>query len=330
MAQLVGRRGGQSSSASHKRIRSRLTFRQKFRRDRVMLLLVLPGLLYFIIFHYVAMVGNVTAFLDYQPYLGFLDSPFVGLENFRAMIQDPEFWNAVNNTIVIFLLQLLLFFPAPILLALLLNSILSTRTRRLIQSIVYLPHFISWVIIVILFEEVLGSTGLVGRTWLFAQDHGLLAGTRPPNITGNPDTFPLLITAQTIWREAGWGTIIYLAALVGIDQTLYEAAAVDGARRWQRLLHVTLPGIVDITIVLLILRLGMLLSVGFEPVLLQRNAVGAGAAEVLDTYVYFNGVAAGQWGVSAAAGLMKGVIGTLLVLGSNRVAHMLGSGGLYK
>jgi putative aldouronate transport system permease protein len=295
-----------------------------------MLALVLPGLVYFIVFHYIALLGNVIAFLDYQPFLGFFDSPWVGLANFQSMVVDARFWQAVRNTIVIFSLQLLLFFPAPIALALLLNSLVSVRTRRVIQSIVYLPHFISWVIIVILFEQVLGGAGVVARLWLEARALGLCPECPPVNITATPGTFPLLITAQTIWREAGWGTIIYLAALLGIDPALYEAAAVDGASRWRRLWHVTIPGIMGITIVLLILRLGTLLSVGFEPVLLQRNAVGANASEVLDTYVYFNGIAAGEWGVSAAAGLVKGIIGTALVIGANRIAHAFGQSGLYR
>jgi putative aldouronate transport system permease protein len=293
------------------------------RRDRVMLLLVLPGLLYFLLFHYMALFGYIIAFEEYQPFLGFFRSPFIGLENFQRLVGDSAFWQAVRNTLTISLLQLLLFFPAPIALALLLNSVISTRVRRFIQTIVYLPHFISWVIIVALFQQLFGGAGLVAH---LAGDLGLPS----VNLMTSPDFFKWMVTLQLIWKDAGWGAIIYLAALLSIDASLYEAAAVDGAGRWQRLWHVTLPGIVGITILLLILRLGAILSVGFEQILLQRDAVGPGAGEVLDTYVYYNGIIGGQWGISAAAGLIKGVLGAAIVLSANRIAHVFGQEGVYR
>lgn len=286
-----------------------------------MTLLVLPGFLFFVTFFYIPVLGNVIAFEHYMPFLGFFDSPWVGLQNFRDMAADTAFWQAVRNTLIIFLLQLVLFFPAPIGLALLLHSLLSTRLRRVIQSIVYLPHFISWVIIVSLFQQLFGGAGLLAH---IQRELGMT----PLNIMASPPLFKYLITSETIWKETGWGTIIFLVALLNIDSQLYEAAAVDGAGRWRRLWHVTLPGIVGITVLLLILRLGTVLSVGFEPILLQRDAVGPDAGEVLDTYVFFNGIAGGQWGITAAAGLVKAVIGTALVLGSNKMAHAFGQEGV--
>lgn len=293
------------------------------RRDRVMLLLALPGLLYFVVFHYLALFGYIIAFEDYQPFLGFFRSPFVGLANFQQLLGDSAFWQAVRNTVTISLLQLLLFFPAPIALALLLNSVISTKLRRFIQTIVYLPHFISWVIIVSLFQQLFGGTGLVAH---LAVD----AGLPPVNMMTNPDLFKWMVTLQLVWKDAGWGAIIYLAALLSIDASLYEAAAVDGAGRWQRLWHVTLPGIVGITLLLLILRLGTILSVGFEQILLQRDAVGPSAGEVLDTYVYYQGIVGGQWGITACAGLIKGIIGASIVLGANKIAHVFGQEGVYR
>ena len=303
--------------------RRRLTLWQRIKRDRVLLLLILPGFLYFAVFHYVALAGYVVAFEDYQPYLGFVNSVWVGLENFAAMFGDAAFWDAVGNTLKITALQLALFFPAPIALALLLNSILSDRVRRFVQSVVYLPHFIGWVVIVSLFGQILGATGVVPHV---LTDLGL---PRFDAMT-SPGFFPWLITLEVIWKDTGWGTIIFLAALLSIDQELYEAAAVDGAGRWQRLWRITLPGIRPVIILLLILNLGNILSVGFEQVLLQRDNVGPAAGEVLDTYVYYHGIVDGQWGPSAAAGLVKGVVGLALVLGANKLAHLFGEEGVYR
>jgi putative aldouronate transport system permease protein len=302
--------------------RARDSVWQRIWRDRIMLLLVAPGVLYFVLFHYLPLLGYIIAFEDYLPFLGFTDSPFVGFANFQAMFSDSAFWQAFFNTIIISLLQIIFYFPAPICLALLLHGVISTKVRRIIQSVVYLPHFISWVIVVSLWQQVLGGSGVFVHT---LRDLGLPA----INIMTEPSLFKGLVTAQVIWKETGWGTIIYLAALLNIEASLYEAAVVDGAGRWQRLLNITLPGILGVTMLLLILRLGAVLSVGFEQILLQRNAVGPAAGEVLDTYVYFKGIVGGQWGITAAAGIIKGVLGTLLVISANKLAHRAGQEGVY-
>ncbi|MBB5080977.1 ABC transporter permease [Nonomuraea endophytica] len=301
----------------------KLPLRRRIRRDRVMLLLTLPGLVYFLVFHYAPLIGYVVAFKDYQPYVGFIDSPWIGLANFELVFGDSRFWTSVVNTLKITLTQLVLFFPAPIALALLLNSVVSDKVRRFVQSVVYLPHFIGWVIIVSIFQQILGGAGALPN---------LLESVGLPrvDVMTNPDTFPLLVTLQVLWKDAGWGTIIFLAALLSINQELYEAAAMDGAGRWRRLWHVTLPGITPIIVLLLILNLGSILSVGFEQILLQRDAVGAESAEVLDTYVYYNGIQDGQWGPAAAVGLIKAIVGAALVLGANKVAHLLGHEGVYR
>ncbi|WP_104086453.1 sugar ABC transporter permease [Arthrobacter sp. GMC3] len=299
-----------------------VSFMARLRRDKVMLALVLPGVAYFVLFHYVPLAGNIIAFLDYKPYLGFVDSVWVGFDNFSAMFSDAAFWGALRNTLVITGLQLVLFFPVPIALSLLLNSIMSKRIRKFVQSVVYLPHFIGWVIIVAVFSEILGATGIVPH---------LLDSAGLPRFDAmtTPEFFPFLVTIQSIWKDAGWGTIIFLAALMNVDQELYEAAAVDGAGPWQRMKNITIPGIMPIIILLLILNLGSILSVGFEQIVLQRDNVGPGAGEVLDTYVYFHGIQDGQWGTAAAVGLVKGIIGLFLVLGSNKLAHMFGQEGIY-
>jgi putative aldouronate transport system permease protein len=296
----------------------------RLRRDKVFILLALPGIATLLVFHYVPLLGNVIAFKDYQPYLGIADSPWVGFDNFSVLFGgDPEFLRALGNTLVITLLQVVVVFPVPIALALLLDSLVSERVKRVVQSVLYLPHFLSWVIVVAVFQQMLGDAGML-NTALRGADMGTV------DIIGNPDVFRALITSQVLWKDAGWATILFLAALSRIDTTLYEASAIDGASRTRQLWHVTLPGLRGIIVLLLILRLGDALTVGFEQIILQQQAVGADVSEVLDTYVYNNGILAGSWGVSAAVGLVKGIVGVALVLGANSLAHRFGEQGIYQ
>lgn len=295
---------------------------QQLWRARWVYALMLPGLLYFLVFRYAPLLGNVIAFQDYSPFLGFAQSPFVGLANFRRLFSDPDFAIALQNTLVISVLQLLFYFPAPIALALLIDSLAHQPIKRLLQSVLYLPHFISWVIIIALWQQILGGDGMLNQA--------LRAYGQPPvNIMNNPDFFKPLVVLQLIWKETGWGTIIFLAALAAIDPALYEAAALDGASRWRRLWHVTLPGISGVIVLLLILRLSQILNTGFEQLFLQRGAVGAAAAEVLDTFTYFRGVQGGDWSFSTAVGLVKGLVGTLLVFAANWAAKRFGQEGAF-
>ncbi|QOR70812.1 sugar ABC transporter permease [Ruania alkalisoli] len=278
----------------------------------------------FIGFFYLPLLGNVIAFKDYQPFIGILESEWVGLDNFRVLWSgDPEFLNALKNTLIITALQLMFTFPVPIALALLMNSLLSQAFKRWVQSILYLPYFLSWVVVVAIFQHILGYNGPL-ESFMAA------IGGPEPQIIGNPDFFKPLLILQDIWKNAGWGTILFLAALGGIDEGLYQAAAVDGASRWRQLWHVTLPGIRSVVILILILRIGDILTVGFEQIILQQQAVGRDVSEVLDTYVYNNGILGGDWGTSAAVGLVKGVIGVGLVLLANKLAHMFGEAGIYR
>jgi putative aldouronate transport system permease protein len=307
------------TSASHKRLaRSR-----RWRRDRILVAFMVPGLLYYVIFHYGAMFGGGLAFLDYVPFLGLSGSRWIGLENFQRLFGDGDFWHATLNTLEISLLQLVFFFPAPLALALLLHSLTHTKIKRFVQSAVYLPHFISWVIVVALFQQMLGATGVLNG---FLADSGL----HTVHILGNPDAFKPMVVAQVIWKDTGWGTIIFLAALSQVDEQMYEAAAIDGAGPLRRFWHVTLPAIRPVIVLLMVLRLGEILSVGFEQILLQRDAVGAGAAEIIDTFVYFRGIQGGDFGYAAAAGLFKGVVGVALVYAANKISHRLGEAGVYR
>lgn len=312
----------------------RKPLRARLRRDWQLLVMCAPMVVLFGVFHYTPMLGHSIAFQDFSPFAAggpvqaYLSSPWIGFTNFADLFADPAFWNAFRNTLVIFTVQLVLFFPLPILLAILLNSVLSRRVRSTIQSIVYLPHFFSWVLVVAFFQQMVGGAGLIAQT--MRKLDTARWGLEPINLMNNPDTFIGLVTAQVIWKDAGWGMIVFLAALAAINPNLYEAAAADGADKWRRFWHITLPGLRPVIVLLLILRLGNALSVGFEQFLLQRGFVGAGAAEVLDTFVYFQGFLGGDYSYGAAAGLFNGVVGLILILSANRIAHLLGEHGIYR
>lgn len=314
-------RGGAAESAAP--LVRHISWQARLKRDRSLLLMVSPTIVLLVVFCYVPMLGNIIAWQDYSPYVGFVHSPFVGWDAFARVFTNPVFAHAVVNTLAITTFQLVFFFPVPIALALLLNSVITPRLRTLVQSVVYLPHFFSWVLVVTLFQQIFGGAGLISQT---VRQHG---GSGFDLMT-NPDTFILLLTGQSVWKEAGWGIIIFLAAIGTVSPELYEAAAMDGAGKWRRTWHITLPAIRPVVILLLILQLGSMLSVGFEQIILQRASVGPGVSEVIDTYVYFQGVVAGDWSFATAAGLVKGVISLVLVLGANKLAHMLGESGIYQ
>ncbi|GAA3453858.1 ABC transporter permease [Dactylosporangium matsuzakiense] len=296
---------------------------KKARRDWPLVLMTLPAIGLLLVFAYTPMLGTVMAFQQYSVYTGFMHSPWVATANFEVLLGDPLFWSAVRNTLVISAVQLVLYFPIPIALAILLHSILNPSIRAFIQSVVYLPHFFSWVLVVTIFQQMLGGAGVLNA---FLRRHDL--GTW--DVMTDPDTFTLLVTAQAVWKEAGWGIIVFLAALAAIDPQLYEAAAADGAGRWRRLWHVTLPGLRSVIVLMLVLRLGNALTVGFEQMLIQRDTVGRDAAEVLDTFAYYYGVVNNNFSYGAAAGLFKGVLSLMLILAANRLAHAFGEDGLYR
>jgi putative aldouronate transport system permease protein len=298
-------------------------WRIRLRRDRSLLLMTLPAVVLLAVFAYVPMLGLITAFQSYDIYSGFWYSPLTGVDNFRRLLDDPIFWHALSNTLVISAVQLVLYFPVPIVLALVFNEVVNARVRSFVQSVVYLPHFFSWVLVVTVFQEMLGGAGALNT---MLRRHGWATW----DIMTDPDAFKYLVTAQAVWKEAGWGVIVFLAALAAIDQNLYEAAAADGAGRWRRLWHITLPGMRGVIVLMLVLRLGNALTVGFEQMLIQRQAVGRDASEVLDTFAYYYGVVNNNFSYGAAAGLFKGVLSLILVLAANKLAHAFGEDGLYR
>jgi putative aldouronate transport system permease protein len=285
--------------------------------------MTMPVIVLLVAFTYAPMAGSVMAFQSYSVYTGFTGSQWVGLANFAALVGDPLFWQAFENTLVISAVQLVLYFPVPIALAILLNSILSSRIRAVVQSIVYLPHFFSWVLVVTLFQQMLGGAGALN---MFLRQHGM--GTW--DVMTDPETFKYLVTAQAVWKEAGWGIIVFLAAIAAVNQNLYEAAAVDGAGRWRRMWHITLPGMRGVIVLMLVLRLGNAVTVGFEQMLIQRDKVGREAAEVLDTFSFYYGVVNNNFSYGAAAGLFKGILSLILIYAANKLAHAFGEDGLYR
>jgi putative aldouronate transport system permease protein len=313
-------RGAPATRAARRR---RTSWRAQLRRDWPLIVLTAPAVLLLLVFHYVPLLGNVIAFQDYSPFVGIANSPFVGFDNFQRLFVDPTFWHVVLNTLQITSFQLVFYFPIPIALALLLNSVMSERLKTFVQAVVYLPHFFSWVLVIALFGQMLGGAGLLDQV---LRQHGLATF----DAMTNPRTFLLLVTSQAVWKDAGWGTIIFLAALSTVDANLYEAAAVDGASRWRMLWHVTLAALRPVIVLLLILRLGDALTVGFEQYLLQHDAVGSATADVVDTYVYFTGIVRADWSYAAAAGLFKGVVGLVLILAANKMAHVFGQDGVYR
>lgn len=294
----------------------------KIWRHWTLYLLLLPGVLFFLVYIYVPLLGNIIAFQDFSPFRGFFNSPWVGLKHFQRLFTDPDVRRVIWNTVSLSGLQIVLAFPIPIILALMLNEARNEFFKRTVQSIIYLPHFISWVIIVGIWFQIFGSRGLVNQ--------GLLEwGLTPANFLTSAEWFRPMFVLQTIWKESGWGTIIFLAALTGIDPQFYEAAAIDGANRWQRLWYITLPGITPVILIVLILRLGNVLNVGFEHVFLLLNSGTEPVAQVLDTFVYFRGIQQGNFSFATAVGLLKGVVGLGLVVTANRLAKRFGEGGIF-
>ncbi|MFH5184183.1 ABC transporter permease [Paenibacillus sp. TAB 01] len=290
---------------------------------RWLYLFMLPGLVYFFIFKYVPLWGLIMAFKNYQPYQGLMKSEWVGFAHFERLFGMADFWMLFRNTIILGLYNLLVFFPITILLALLLNEARREMFKRFVQTLIYVPHFLSWVVIVGISYVLLTTEGGIINELLKA------LGMEQVEFLTSTTAFRPLIVLQMIWKDAGWGTIIFLAALAGVNLHLYEAAKIDGANRLQQLWHITLPSIRSVIVILFILRLGSFLDLGFEQIFLMLNAVNREVGEVFDTYVYRVGLQQGQFSYSTAVGLFKSVVGLILVLIANKVAKGFGEEGIY-
>ena len=294
------------------------------KRDQYLYLLILPGILVVFLFSYMPMYGIILAFKEYKIKSGIMFSPWAGLQNFNRFFGRSTARDVIGNTLFIGVTQLLVTFPIPIILALLINELRSNRYRRVIQSVIYLPHFISWVIVyTLLFSLFSMSTGLVSKFLLSL-------GLRPVNVLSNPNGFYALVYASSIWKEAGWGTIIYMAAIASVDQEMYEASYLDGANRFQQCRHITLPAIAFSITTMLILNVGSVMGANFDQLMnLRTNATETTVARVIDTYIYDMGVAKGQYDLSAAIGLFQQVINCILLFLSNFVVQRVSGEGFF-
>jgi putative aldouronate transport system permease protein len=292
-------------------------------KHRTIYLLVLPGLLFFLIFKIAPMWGLLLAFKDYNPFLGFTGSEWVGIKHFADLFASSSFYIMLRNTLAINIIALVFQFPLPILLALMLNEIRHESFKRFNQSIVYLPHFLSWVVVASMTFFLLSTdVGIVNK--LIAANGG-----ETISFLSDPNYFWGLLTAQVMWKEAGWGTIIFLAAMAGVDPQRYEAAVVDGAGRFRQIWHITLPAIRPTIIILLILRLGSMFDTGFEQILLMMNPLVRNVGEVFDTYSYTYGILQGKISIGVTVGLFKGLVGLVLIVLANRIVKRLGHEGIY-
>lgn len=307
------------------------TWRKAFMQHYWLYILMIPGILYMLIFNYSPMAGLVMAFEDFSPYNGdtaiqaLFGSPFAGLKYFEKLFTGPDFWRLLRNTLAISLANLIFAFPAPIILALLLNELRCKWFKRFSQTLVYIPHFVSIVIVAALTYQLFSTTDGVAYHMLVQ----VFGKQNAPDIMSDPKLFSTMIVGQNLWKETGYGTIIYLAALSSVDTQLYEAAKIDGAGRWQLMWHVTLPAIRGTIILMLIMKVGSLLNTGYEQIFLMQNAMNRSVSDVFDTYIYTKGIVNGQYSLATAAGLFKSIVSMVMVVGANKIAKLFGESGLY-
>ncbi|MFK7696752.1 ABC transporter permease [Paenibacillus sp. HJGM_3] len=286
-------------------------------KHKALYLLMLPGILYYIIFKYAPMYGVIIAFQDYSMGRGILGSKFVGLKHFIEFFYvNPDSWKLVRNTIMLNVYDLLFHFPAPIILALLFHELRNKMFKRFVQSISYMPHFLSTVVIAgILVTFLSPQTGIINLLLV------KLFGIEPIFFLGQPGWFRTIYVSSEIWQKVGWGTILYLAAIAGIDPTLYEAAKMDGANRFQQMRHITFVGMVPVMIILFVLTLGHFMETGFQKILLIYNSMNYETSDVINTFVYRRGILDADFSFATAVGLFQSAIGLVLVVGANRIAR---------
>lgn len=286
-------------------------------RNKWLYVLLLPGFAYLFVFKYIPMFGIVIAFKELNLVRGIFGSEWVGFDNFRFLFQSSHFYRVLRNSLLLSIYQIIWGFPAPILLALMLNEVRKVAFKRITQTILYLPHFISWVVLAgIIINFLSPSTGIVN--FIITS-----FGYEPIPFLLKAEYFRSIIVSAEIWKEVGWGTIIYLAAMTGIDPTLYESATMDGASRIQKILYITMPGIATTVVILLLLKLGNILDNGFEQVFLLYNPMTYETADVFETYTYRIGLQDGRLSYATAVGLFKSVVGFILIISANYAARRI-------
>jgi putative aldouronate transport system permease protein len=307
-----------ATEAADKPFKRKGELTKHFTLHKWLYIFLIPGLLYLLIFKYVPMFGIVIAFKDFSLVRGIWASEWIGFENFTYLFQSRDFYKVLGNSLILSFYQILFGFPAPIILALMLNEVRSLMFKRISQTIIYLPHFISWVVLAGMIINFLSpSTGPV--------NHLIKAlGYEPVSFLLKPELFRTILVSAEVWKGIGWGTIIYLAAMTGIDPSLYESARIDGASRFQQIRYITLPGIASTVVVLMILQMGNILDNGFEQVFLLYNPMTYDVADVFETYTYRIGLIDGRLSFASAVGLFKAVVGFVLIMLANRIARMFG------
>ena len=309
-------KGGKTSSVANKKLK-------KMWRDRYMYLILIPVIAYYLIFCYAPMYGVTIAFKDYNMFKGVFGSEWVGLANFERIFSTSDFYMVLRNTLMLNLLQLLFSFPGPIILALLLNELRSVKFKRVVQTIVYLPHFLSWVVVATLLIPMLSpSTGVINH--LITR-----LGGESIYFMSDPGWWIFIYVAAGVWKSIGWGAIVYLAALAGVDPSLYEAAIIDGANKWQQCIHITIPSIIPTIMVLLILNVGQIMSIGFDQPFLLGNSSVTEVSEVISTYVYRLGLESADISRSTAIGLFQSLVNFVILLITNTVSKKLTGSGIY-
>lgn len=292
----------------------RVNQRNKFRQSIPLYLLILPSIVIFLIFTYYPMYGVVIAFKNFRPADGILGSKWVGFENFLTFFRSYQFWPTIKNTLVISLYTILVTFPLPIGIALMCSQMGARRFKKFFQVATYLPHFISTVVMagmIILFLS--PSSGIIPKLVSYF-------GVRLPNLMGKPKAFPHIYVWTEAWQHVGWDSILYIAALSAVDPTLYEAATMDGASKWHKMLYIDLPSLVPTAAIMFILRMGSVMSVGFEKVYLLQNTLNSSTSEIISTYVYKMGLISNQYSLSSAIGLFNNIINLILLLTVNAIS----------
>ncbi|MFD0958052.1 ABC transporter permease [Paenibacillus chungangensis] len=292
------------------------------RADWMLYLFLIPGLLYFVIFKYLPMYGIMIAFQDYSPFKGIAGSPFVGLKHFMRFFEDDAFITVFRNTLLISLYKLIFGFPVPIILALMLNEVRVLWFKRTAQTLFYIPHFFSWVIFGGIVIQVLSSKGMVNSVIAFF-------GGDPILFMAEKSFFRSILVISDILKESGWASIIYIAAIAGVDPALYEAVRMDGAKKRHEIWHVTLPGIKSTIIILFILQLGNILELGVQQVFMLYNPLVYEVGDIIDTYVYRVGLTEQKYSFATAVGLFQATVGLILIYMANFLAKRYGGGGLW-
>ena len=304
-------------------MKSSLLLNKWWYRDRYLYLFLVPVVLYFLIFRYLPMLGTVMAFQNFKIARGIFDSPWVGFKHFISLFSSTDFWGVLSNTVTFNIYLIAFGFPVPIILAILLNEIRSRYFKNAVQSILYIPHFISWIVLGGIFIGLLSPSSGIVNSMLTA------LGFKPVFFMADPGWWTVWFVISAIWQGAGWGTIIYLAAISGLDTEMYEAATIDGAGRFTQILRITLPSLMPTIAVMLILRTASIMDVGFEHVYALQNDAVRISTDVISTYVYRMGVQGGLFSYTTAVGLFQSVVGMLVVLATNRAIKAMGQDGLW-